>query len=336
MNAVFRVDFAGPSISIQDRGRSGFLRFGVTESGPMDRVAFTILRHALEESESFRALEVSAGGLVLTCVSGNVTAGIVGGDFDIRIEGEARPGWAVFPLRKGQRLAIRPGPSGSWCYLGFAGEVVGPDWLGSRAAHLASGLCGQALRAGEALTVAETRLRPDLHATFPAPRFACFDGQVRVVIGPQEHCFTSKALEAFTTQSFRLTQDYDRMGMRLRGPDLTPKDALSIPSEALSRGSIQVPGHGDPLILMADHQTTGGYPKIATVVSADQDRIAQARPGDRFRFEPVSVERAISIARKAQRGISTYIEGLPDWRGSPDDRLHRVNLIDGVVAAVPD
>jgi len=336
MSAIFRADFTGPSISIQDLGRPGYMRFGVTESGPMDRVAFAVLRHALDGPEDFCALEVSAGGLVLTCVSGRVTAGITGGDFDIRVDGEVQPAWSVFPLVEGQRLAIRPGQSGSWCYLGFAGEIVGQDWLGSRAAHLASGLCGRALSAGNNLTVAKARLRPDLHAAFPAPRFAGFDGRIRVVIGPQENCFAPETLEAFATRSFRLMPDYDRMGMRLRGPSLAPGDALSIPSEALVRGSIQVPGHGDPLILMADHQTTGGYPKIATVVSADQDRIAQARPGDRFAFRPISVEEAITTARSARRAMDTYIGRLPDWRGKPNDRLRRGIPISGVAATVPD
>ncbi len=339
MNAAFRVDFAGPFVSVQDRGRPGFLRFGVTESGPMDRVAFGILRHALGGARDFRALEVSVGGLVLTCMSGSVTAGVIGGEFDIRIDGVRQSAWSVFSLNEGQTLTIRPGPAGSWCYLGFTGGIVSPRWLGSHAMHLTSGLCGRALESGDVLEIANAETRRDLHAAFPVPGFAGFagfGGRVRIVTGPQDHHFSAETLVALTEGSFRLTQEYDRMGMRLKGPPLVPQNALSIPSEALVRGSVQVPGNGDPLILMADHQTVGGYPKIATVISADVDRVAQARPGDRIGFAAIPVAEAVAAARKAHAALCACIDDQPNWRGSPGDRLYRVNLISGVVSQTPD
>lgn len=336
MTAVFNVTAAGPFISVQDRGRPGYLRFGVTESGPMDRVSFDILRQALGGADDFRAIEVSMGGLSLTCRSGAVTLGVVGGEFDIRLDGTPQSPWSVFSISEGQSLTIRSGPSGSWCYLGFSGQIDSPNWLGSHAAHLPSGLCGRALQAGEPLSILNAELRGNLHGAFPVPAFARFDGRTRVVVGPQEGHFTPEALAALSAEMYQITQEYDRMGMRLSGPKLPPQDALSIPSEALVRGSVQVPGHGDPLILMADHQTTGGYPKIATVISADIDRVAQARPGDRIRFKPITVAEAVAEARRLHAGLTTYLERLPDYRGSPLDRLYRMNLISGVVAQTPD
>ncbi len=336
MNVSFRIDFAGPFVSVQDRGRPGFMRYGVTESGPMDRTAFGILRRALEGPETFRALEISPGGVVLSCCSGQLTAGVVGGDFDIRIDGARQPAWSVFALSAGQKLSIRPGPSGSWCYLGFAGQIEGPEWLGSGSVHLASGLCGRALTAGDVLNVARARPRPDLHAAFPIPDFAVLDGTVRVVIGPQQNHFAPEALRALTTEPFQVTPEYDRMGMRLKGVPLVPCDALSIPSEALVRGSVQVPGHGDPLILLADHQTTGGYPKVATVITADIDRVAQARPEDRIRFRAVSPGDAVLATRAAHRAAERFMDDLSGWRGSLAERLSRTNLISGAVTGGAD
>ena len=336
MSASFRVDFAGPLISVQDRGRSGFLRFGVTESGPMDRVAFEILSQALGASPGFRAIEVSVGGVSLTCLSGAVTCGVVGGEFDIRIDGKVQPAWSIFSLTEGQVLTVRPGLSGSWCYLGFCGSLDSPDWLGSHAAHLASGLCGRAVQSEDQITISNAELRRELHAALPIPDFSRADRYVRIVPGPQDHLFAQETMELLIQERFSVTQDYDRMGFRLSGPNLTPQNALSIPSEALIRGSVQVPGHGDPLILMADHQTTGGYPKMATVISADIDRLAQVRSGDNIRFKFVSVTQAIAATRKSRARRDAYIETLADYRGSLSDRLMRMNLISGAVADTPE
>ncbi|HID48737.1 MAG TPA: biotin-dependent carboxyltransferase family protein [Chromatiales bacterium] len=336
MTAVFQVGFAGPFVSVQDAGRPGYMRYGVPASGPMDRAAFQVLRHALDQDEGFTALEVSVGGLALTCSEGSVTAGVVGGEFTVLRDGTPQPAWSVFTLEAGQSLTIRSGPSGSWCYLGFAGQIESQSWLGSQAMHLTSGLCGRPLTAGDMLRVTDPRVRRDLHAALPTPEFFRFSGRVRAVSGPQNHLFPSDVLAAFSREPFGITQDYDRMGMRLTGPKLHPRDALSIPSEALVRGSVQVPGHGDPLVLLADHQTTGGYAKIATVITADQDRLAQARSGDQVRFDPVSVDEAIVATRKERDRLDAYIAAIPDWRGSVGDRLLRVNLISGVIAESPD
>lgn len=328
---VLNVQFAGPFVSVQDQGRPGFMRFGVPRSGPMDRVAFRILQAALDTDSGASVIEVSIGGLTLKTSGAPVTAGFVGGDFLLDLGGEKLAPWSVFTLPPDTTLTIRPGASGSWGYLGFCGKIDSAEWLGSHAMHLTSGLCGRPLQAGDTLELRNAKNRPELIAALPQPDFAAFEGRARVVVGPQERFFDEKALSVLKSHPFTITQDYDRMGMRLSGASLAPKAELSMPSEALLRGSVQVPGHGDPIILLADHQTTGGYPKIATVVSADQDRITQARARDQITFETVTAEQATAAARDREARVRDYIEAIPDHRGTLSERLNRMNLISGVV-----
>ena len=332
--SVLKINQSGPFVSVQDSGRAGLMRFGVTRSGPIDRTAYQILQAALEGGENFSAIEVSLGGLTLTA-TGPLTLGFVGGDFSVSLDRVPLPAWSVFTMETGQTLTIRSGPSGSWGYLGVCGQIDSPEWLGSRATHLTTGLCGRVIKSGDVITIHNATARRDLHAALPIPDFAGFDGKIRVVLGPQDQHFSQAVIDALTSE-FTITPDYDRMGMRLSGPSLHPEQALSIPSEALVRGSVQVPGHGDPIILLAEHQTTGGYPKIATVITADQDRLTQARSGMKLRLEIVDVNTAIKATRTHADQVDAYIQTLSDWRGSLEDRLNRLNLISGVITDSPD
>lgn len=324
------VKFAGPLCSLQDSGRMGFLRYGVTESGPMDRQAFRILAAMLEAEEEFNAIEVSLAGMVLQAKQ-ILTLGFCGGEFALSIDGEALPPWGVFTLPAGKTLTIRAGESGSWGYLSCLGGVAGDAWLDSTSSHLPSGLCGGYLQAGDVLAPAATSLREDLNCALPIPDFSRFTGSARIVPGPQDHLFPERAKQALFQGDFTVTREFDRMGMRLSGASLAPEDALSIPSEAIIRGSLQVPGHGDPIVLLADHQTTGGYPKIATMITCDQDTTAQARAGDVVRFTEVSAEEGTQATRERAQQVANWIAEIPSHRGSLADKLNRVNLISGIV-----
>ena len=156
-------------------------------------------------------------------------------------------------------------------------------------------------------------------------------GLSRVVLGPQEHHFDPATLENLTKSDFALTDAFDRMGVRLTGPDMILKDALSIPSEPVLRGALQVSGEGVPTILLADHQTSGGYPKIATILSSYVDRVTQLRAGDGLRFESVSPEDAIAAAREHHAASQRALDELLRPNASLDERLHGENLISGVV-----
>lgn len=295
--AVLGVVAAGPLVSVQDGGRPGLMRFGVPRSGPMDRLAFARANAAAGNPPGAAGIEVSLGGLTLDCLEGEVSLALAGGGFVAETAAGAGGSWQVLTLRRGDRLALRRGPWGAWCCLQPAGRLRAREWLGSVATHAPSGLGGGLLRAGQEIVVEEPRRLPD--RAIPCPVAARPRPEVAVVLGPQDRFFPPEALEALVTAPFRLTDASDRMGVRLRGPALAPEGALSIPSEPILRGAIQVAGDGVPAVLMADHQTTGGYPKIATIVSAHLDGFAQLRPHDTVRFRPVSPAHAVALARLA-------------------------------------
>lgn len=295
-DARFRIVFAGPHVAFQDGGRPGLMRFGVTRSGPMDSLAHAAANLAVGRPSDATAVEVSLGGLVLDCVEGVVTLAVAGGGFVVEHAGHRLGSWVVLTIRAGERLAIRPGHWGGWCYLAFAGAPDCPLWLGHSATNTMSGRGGGRLGTGAELVVRDTAAGP-AGRRIACPVIARPLHRVAVVPGPQDHQFQPDALTALLSASWQVTTAYDRMGMRLDGPPLALADALSIPSEAIVAGSIQVSGDAVPTLLMRDHQTTGGYPKIATVLSCDLDRVAQLRPRDRVAFFAVTPRAAIARAR---------------------------------------
>ena len=246
-----RVAFAGPHVTFQDSGRLGRMRYGVPASGPMDRKAFAIAQAVFANPPDAAAIEVSLGGLALECVEGQVTFAVVGGGFIVQIGARRLGAWAVHTLQQGERLVIRPGPWGSWTYLAFAGGLVAPQWLGSSATHGPSGLGGGTLASGQEVIVQDARVEPALEAAIPCPIWARPRRVIHAVLGPQDRFFSAESLEDLATQPFHLTNAYDRMGVRLRGPSLTPEGALSIPSEPILRGSVQVAGDGLATVMLA-------------------------------------------------------------------------------------
>ena len=309
--AQFRVSFAGPLVSVQDAGRFGMLRYGVPASGPMDRTALATANRLLGKNAGAAAIEVSLGGLVLDCMAGAVTVAVIGGGFIVEVDGVKRGSWTVIALQAGQRLTLRKGPWGSWTYLAFAGVLTLPDWLGSHSTHALSGLGGGMLRTGQVFAVQDVRTGAARSGPVPCPVWARPRHDPRVVIGPQDRYFSADKRAAFLGGPFFLTDACDRMGVRLKGPDIAPTEALSIPSSALLRGSVQVAGDGVASVLLADHQTTGGYPKIAVIVSGDVDGFAQLRPQDAVRFHAVSADDAVQITRARLRASSAYLARLP-------------------------
>ncbi|SEW47271.1 allophanate hydrolase [Cognatiyoonia koreensis] len=328
--AAFSVSFAGPLVTFQDAGRPGNMRFGVATSGPMDRLAFDAANAALGNAAGMTAIEISLGGLILQCTAGAVTVAITGGDFVVKRGAQKTASWTILTIQKGEQLSISAGKTGSWAYLAFAGTLNAAEWLGSRATHSTSGFGGGVVQAGQTITVSDAALREDRLGDIRRPDFMP-DGPIRVVTGPQDQYFADGAVACFVSDTFKVTEAYDRMGMRLSGPPLELDAALSIPSEPIVRGSVQVSGDGVPTVLLADHQTTGGYPKIATVISCDTDRLAQFRAGDTVKFASISSPQAIDALRAFQKQRGHYLEDIAVARGSLAQRLMRENLIHGCV-----
>lgn len=309
-DAIVSVEFAGPLVSFQDGGRPGFMRFGVAHSGAMDRNAFAAANAALGNPPGATAIEISLGGLVLRCQRGSVSFAIAGGGFAVEHAGRSGSSWQVATLRAGETLSIRPGRWGSWTYLAFAGEIAARRWLGSTATHSTSGLGGGKLSAGDEIVIVNAQCRDDRVGAIARPVFARPRHEVHVVLGPQERFFSAQVIEAFLGQRFRLTSAYDRMGVRLAGPPLAPRAPLDMPSEPIQRGSVQVAGDGVATVLLADHQTTGGYPKIATVIGSDLDAFAQLRPHDEIRFRALEPEDAICLTRRRAGIVARYLEAV--------------------------
>jgi biotin-dependent carboxylase-like uncharacterized protein len=330
---ALRVLSAGPGVTLQDGGRHGYLRFGVTAAGPMDRLAFATANAAAGADSNATAIEVSLGGIELAA-DGEVSLAIAGGAFRIELAGRPLPSAALARLEPGQRLLIRPGDAGAWCYVAVAGRIEVPKMLGSTATHTRSGLggiSGRALAAGDVLPLAEPRTLEPRLATLDAPWLAREGFGVRVVLGPQNDYFSKAAIAAFLAGPWTLSTRSDRMAYLLEGERLAHAKGFNIVSDGIAFGAIQVPGDGEPVVLMADRQPTGGYPKIANVIGADLGKIAQLRPGAQIAFAAVTIEEAVAARRAAAQMLARPIPRAPLVRTEfPSEFLLGLNLVDGV------
>ncbi len=327
--AVLHVRRAGPLVTIQDAGRPGLMRYGVPASGPMDRFAHAAANVVLGRPLTQTAIEVSLGGLSVECTSAPVTVSVCGGDFAVDHAGERRTSWAVLTLAPGDTLTISAGRWGSWCYLAVAGDIVSRRWLGSTSTHVRSDLGGGLVRAGNEIVIESAQVDDARDGPIEPPVVAQPARVLRVVLGPQLECFGPDAADVLLGNPYVLTAAYDRMGVRLAGPHLSINDALAIPSTPIVRGSVQVTGDGTPTLLFADHQTTGGYPKIATVIADDASRATQLRSGDTVQFVGRDPAAAIHAARAAASSHAHHLAVLADRPGLRTRRLLSTNLIGG-------
>ncbi|RDE08618.1 biotin-dependent carboxyltransferase family protein [Pelagibacterium lacus] len=297
-----RIDIvrASPMTSIQDAGRPGFLGHGISASGPMDRQGYA-MAGAITEMPCGAGLELGPLGLDLVHRGAPLVAGLAGGAFAARLNGEAISWPARVILQDGGRLSVTGGPAGNYAYLRFAAEIDVPVVLGSRATNLGvalGGLEGRALAAGDTLALAPLASGPV--EALPPPGTPD-DAPFRIVWGLHAAIFPPAIRAGFLTSPFAISPGMDRMGVRLADPAgvFTAGVALDLVSDAVVPGDIQIIGDGTPVVLMRDHQPTGGYPRIGTIIASDLDRFAQMRPGAPVRFVPVTVEHAHKIARSA-------------------------------------
>ena len=325
----FSISFAGPLVTFQDIGRPGNMRYGVSASGPMDIVSFEAANAVLGNETKQTAIEISLGGLILQCHEGSITLAITGGDFLIEYQGQKISSWTVLTIQKGERLSVRAGKSGSWAYLAFSGKLNVKDWLNSSSTHSTSGFGGGILKTGQKFKLTDASNQENRIGPILKPNFYTND-LIHAVLGPQDQYFMNTAIKIFSNSIFKVSDNYDRMGMQLTGPKLELKSALSIPSEPVVKGSIQVSGDGIPTILLADHQTTGGYPKIATVISSDINRLVQLRSNQNVEFILINSNEALQKTRKFLDMKEKYLQKISISRGTLEQRLMNENLIGGV------
>ncbi len=336
MTAALHILSAGPGVTLQDRGRNGYLRFGASEAGPMDRLAFCVANRAVGAEMDAPAIEVSNGGVELTADGAPLSVAVAGGAFSVALDGRPLPCACVVPLEPGMRLSLRAGRAGSWCYIAPAGRIVVAPMLGSVATHTRTalgGLGGRSLAAGDVLPLEGARVLGGGAGEIVAPPLTRPPGGIRVILGPQDDFFAPDQVAAFLRGPWTVSGRSDRMAYILDGAKLTHAKGFNIVSDGIAMGAIQVPGDGQPVVLMADRQPTGGYPKIATVIGVDLGRLAQMRPGDTLHFEKVSIEEAVEARRREAALLAAPVEVVPLLRAElPSEFLLGLNLIDGVTA----
>jgi antagonist of KipI len=305
--AVLRVDAAGLLTTVQDLGRPGWGRFGLPPGGALDDCALRWANLLAGNEPGAAALELTLLGPTLTYEgTGPVSAALAGTDFGASLNGTPQAPWQRFTLQPGDTLACGSCRVGARGYLAIGGGIDVPAALGSRSTDLrgrVGGLEGRALRAGDRLPLAPSAATPDESLALPADRIPAYSGEIvaHVVLGPQDDRFTEDAIVTFLSSPYTVTRDADRMGLRLEGPALAFRDGpagADIISEGVATGAIQVPAHGQPIVLLAARQTTGGYAKIATVIGADLWRLGQARPGDTLRFRAIPIAEAQEATRR--------------------------------------
>lgn len=292
------IDSPGLLTTVQDLGRFGYGRFGVPSGGALDEGALRRANLLVGNPPEAAALEITLLGPTITLGGDRpIVAALTGADHGATLNGEPIASWRSFLWAPGDRLALGGCRVGARAYLAVGGGIAVPPALGSRSTDLLGrlgGLDGRALRAGDRVPLDPPEVPPPLLA-LPRQAIPTYDDQegyvVRVVLGPQEDRVASAALATFLAAPYTVGNASDRMGARLDGPTLTFREAgpgADILSEGIATGAIQVPANGQPIVLLAGHQTTGGYAKIATVIAADLWQFGQARPGTTVRFRAVT------------------------------------------------
>jgi len=298
---MIHVSSPGMFTTVQDLGRYGYGPIGVSPSGAADPISVRIGNLLVGNPETAAALEMTLLGGTFVFPDGGLVA-LAGSDFGSTVDGATVPLWKAIEIRPGQTLRTGPTRSGARCYLCAAGGIAVKLLLGSASTHILSGLGGfegRPLRKGDVLETGrpwgpprsvEPRILQRLH-----PRKT-----LRATVGPQTEWFSAASVSRFYESTYTVTEDSNRMGLRLQGAELETPHSGQMTSEGVSLGAIQVPAGGQPIVLFVEQQTTGGYPKIANIISADLPSIGQLRPRDEIRFEFVTPETARTLIREQE------------------------------------
>ena len=355
MANVLEVTNPGPLATLQDLGRSGWMKYGVPPSGALDQEALAVANLLAGNPEGAPGIEITYGNFTARALAPLVAA-CAGAWAPIQVDGVPVLPWAAFSMAPGQVVSIGAPAWGVRAYLALRGGIAAHPVMGSVSTYIRGALGGidgrgRALRAGDLIATpdppasANTAVMPAAGAaaravaalakrqaafasahssaptSAPAPASASAPAgraiSIRVVMGPQDDHFTDAGRRTFAGEEFTLTNKADRMGLRFEGPSIEHARGADIISDGMPPGAIQVPGDGVPIIMLADRQTTGGYPKIACVARVDLDLLAHLRPGDRIRFVPLSAQDAhealkqeYAASRTPGRAFRIKIDGV--------------------------
>ena len=286
----------GPASSVQDGGRFGAQRYGLTPSGAMDRLGLAAANCLAGNAPFEAAIEIGPFGTALIAHGGAVRLGLSGAPRDAHVASRSVAWDTSVTIADGETLKVGMALGGSFSYLAVEGAIMGEPMFGSLSVNARADLGSpfpRPLQAGDELEVGMATGGAERRIDLPA-----VSGPIHVVLGPQNDEFDEEAITLFLDSEWRISATSDRMGYRLEGPIIRHLHGHNIVSDGTVNGSIQVPGNGQPIVLMSDRGTSGGYPKIATAITADFGRFAQIPAGTAFRFRAISIEEAQTEARK--------------------------------------
>lgn len=318
---MIRVIEGGLLSTIQDKGRFGWQKYGVIVSGAMDQEAMCIANWLVGNDESAATIEMTYAGPALYFEVSTWIA-ICGGNFNPLLDGQSVPNWRSVWIPQGSLLKFQAAQTGCRAYLAVAGGFEVDKVMDSRSTYLKAGLGGfqgRVLKTGDLLPIQKQQepspalKRTNWYVSSEIHPNIIEENTIRVIIGKQFDLFSTKSKLYFFSQPFEISTQSDRMGYRLKGASLTLESPLEMISEAVVCGTIQVPADGSPIILLQDHQTIGGYPKIAEVISVDLTKLAQMQPGKKVYFQEVSVETAQQLYRQRQKELR-LLQQMIEWK----------------------
>jgi antagonist of KipI len=286
--------------TLQDLGRPGYMKYGIPASGAADRFSARVANLLVGNQPEAAVLETTLFRLELLALE-NLAMAATGGDLSPAVNKNPFPMWQAVSIRKGDRISFRGRKRGFRAFLAVRGGFSGPRYLGSRSVF-SRGQMGNPLRPGEILETENSAAFPPFDSPLPPNLIPDFPLRpiLRVILGPQQDRFSPKGLATFLSSEYTVSPQSDRMGYRLEGPRIEHVQGADIISEAIARGAVQVPGDGLPIIMLWDAQVSGGYTKIANVITADHDLLAQTMPGETLRFKAVTLGEAKAALRQRE------------------------------------
>lgn len=306
--SMIKIIKPGLYTTVQDRGRMGFQRFGIPVAGAMDDFSFRVANILVGNDENTAALETTFMGPNIQIDFDGFIA-ITGANMEPKINGSNVKMWRSIKVDKGDNLTFSGASEGLRSYISFGGGLGVSEILNSKSTYVRGslgGFKGRKLMEGDEIPIdsSNSKAEPGKYIS-PGyiPRYAK-ENIVRVILGPQDDHFSTEVIETFLDSPYKITAEADRMGYRLEGATLSHIKGPDIISDGIVFGSVQVPGHGSPIVMMADRQTTGGYTKIATVISADLPLLAQMGPGDTIHFQEVTIEEGQDIFAQYEKNIN--------------------------------
>ncbi len=307
-----RIENPGLFSTIQDLGRVGYQRIGVPPSGALDTLSLRMGNAVLDQAQDTAALEMCRVGVRLVVECASLRFCVTGADVPIALDGQALAPWRSHIARAGQVLQIGRIRGGA-AYLCVQGGFAIAPVMGSLSTYTRAGLggfAGRRLAEGDRLPLMLPEAQEAPERLLPHPVPAERARPLRVLLGPHADMFTEAAIRTLLSEAYEVTNNADRLGVRLQGPALEHLGPKEIVSDGNNTGCMQVPGDGQPILLMPDRQTAGGYPKIATVITADLHRLGQVLPGSQLRFEAVAPEQAEVVAWQLERAIANAIASI--------------------------